>query len=156
MTWKCVATWKRFQLKRFNLIFKRQLLGPKKVGRANRNGLRLVEMNPKFKNSCQDLVCIKGDIIQINLGVQTCHKFLLFTTNHCFAKLNTISPNMGYGIESAQSFDTNGHPMCFGPVLKVLVIVCCHNHVCYDVQHQFQHKWNYANTWFDCFWILFA
>jgi hypothetical protein len=31
-------------------------------------------------------------------------------TNHCFAKQNTISPNMGYGIKNVKSFDTNGHP----------------------------------------------
>jgi hypothetical protein len=58
-----------FNLKRFNLLFKRQLLVPKKLGKANRNGLRLVEINPKIKFFCQDSVCIKGDIIQRNLEV---------------------------------------------------------------------------------------
>jgi hypothetical protein len=34
----------------------------------------------KIKNSCQDLVCIQGDSIQGNLGVQKCHKPLLWQT----------------------------------------------------------------------------
>jgi len=75
------------------------------VGRANMNGLRFVKMHlftPKIKNSCQDPFCIQGDIIQGNLGLQTCHKLLLFTTNHCLAKKNTISPNMGYGTKKSK------------------------------------------------------
>jgi hypothetical protein len=34
-----------FNKKRFNLLSKRQLFEPKKMGKANENGLRLVEMH---------------------------------------------------------------------------------------------------------------
>jgi hypothetical protein len=43
--------------------------------------------------------------------------------NHCLEKENTIFLNMGCGIENVKSFDISGHPVCFEPILKVLVIV---------------------------------
>jgi len=78
---------------------------------------------PKIKNSHQDSICIQGEIIQRNLGIQTCHKPLVFMANYCLAKQNTISLNMSCGIENVKKIHINGHPMCFEPILKVLVIV---------------------------------
>jgi len=40
-----VEAGRRFQLKRFNLLFRKQLLGPKKVGKAYKNGLRFEKMH---------------------------------------------------------------------------------------------------------------
>ncbi len=129
--------------------------------RAHKNGLRRVKMYIfalKNKKLLSRLDCIQGEIIQRNLGVQTCHKPLVFMANHCLPKQNTISLNMVCGIENVKSSNISGHLVCFKLILRVLVIVwcyfCCHNPVCYDVQHQFQHKRNYASMWFDCFWIF--
>jgi len=36
---------KEVSIKRLNLFYIKQLLGPKKVGRANKSGLRLVKMH---------------------------------------------------------------------------------------------------------------
>jgi len=46
MTLKYVVECERSQLKMSNLLCRRQLLGLKKMAKANMNGLGLVEMHP--------------------------------------------------------------------------------------------------------------
>jgi hypothetical protein len=58
----------------------------KKVGKTTKVGEKCIFLPLKVENSYQDLIFIQSHSFQIKFGIQGCHQFLLFTTNHYLAK----------------------------------------------------------------------
>jgi hypothetical protein len=63
-------------------------------------GKKCFSLPLKVENSYQDFIFIQSHYFQINFGIQGCHQFLLFTTNHYLTKQNSQSINMGGGTQS--------------------------------------------------------
>jgi hypothetical protein len=118
-----VEAGRRFQLKRFNLLFRKQLLGPKKVGKAYKNGLRFEKMH-LFAPENKKLLWFTSKVIVFMKTLE-----LKGAINFCYGKPLLCKtkyhlPKHGLWHKKCQkSSNTNGHPVCFEPIPRVLVIV---------------------------------